>query len=159
MAKAQAAVSESAIMMCATSLPGAAQMLGVKCPGRRSVPSETLIRVALTPRVRGSGPAVEQCRAVQNSAVAVVARCALAAQERGFNLWLDRRGASASSDVPMMRGCSAMWDEAAKARWGHPHPRPHPSPTARFPPRVGRTSLFPMPDPLRRAHIHFVVFF
>jgi hypothetical protein len=103
--------------------PAASGILGVKAPTTKQFLSQAsnVVRLAVSPRFRGSGPAVEKARALQKTAVAFVAKAALSRQKIGLDRWLDKSGHVArdgdgEQDLPgvVYRGFSFMWDEASQ---------------------------------------------
>ncbi len=113
--------SQSSLQSVAISCPAAAPMLGVRVASSRKLFQADLanvVRLAVSPRFRGSGPAVEKGRALQSAAVALVARAALSRQRMGLSRWLDNGGHSAPPgvdwDQESCRGFTVMWDEASQ---------------------------------------------
>jgi hypothetical protein len=103
----------SAVEIAALALPGAAEVLGVRAKTLKYASPQALLSLALSPKVRGSGPAVDRARSAQQAGLALVATTVLGAQDKGLWRWIgdgDENGA-ADSDV---RGYSAMWDEASQ---------------------------------------------
>ena len=106
------APTEAQLQVCVALLPGAAQLLGVKLD-RAAVPHEAIVQLAMAARLKGSGPAVEQSRSLQNQAVALVGHTALKKQTKGLQEWLSRM-AALEPPGDIMRGFTMMWDEAAQ---------------------------------------------
>ena len=118
-ARAQQAVSVDplALQKCVLLIPGAAEVLGVKRPKRGQAPMEAVVQLAMSPRIRGSGPAVECTRSLQNLAVALVGHTALKRQRHGLEQWLSRQAQNPAVDGnvdDVMRGFTCMWDEASQ---------------------------------------------
>lgn len=124
-------LSGAGLEVAALTLPGAAAILGVKPKTLKSASPQALLRLALSPKVRGTGPAVDRVRAAQQTGFALVATAALHAQESGLLQWLDAPAAprgheggdeSQAPAVPRgheradaaVRGITAMWDEASQ---------------------------------------------
>ncbi len=94
------------------SIPGTAAMLNVKAVSFQKASIAGMIRLAVTPRVRGSGAAVGQVRKLQNQSAACVATTALACQRVGLSHWLQHEWQPDCEDV--VKGLTFMWDEAAQ---------------------------------------------
>ena len=69
-----------------------------------------LSRFAMSPRVRGSGSAVDRVRLHQNIGAFLMASAALERQRAGLDAWSANRAACQH----YLRGCTAMWDEASQ---------------------------------------------
>ena len=108
--KAKADVKPEDLQLLALAIPGAAEILNVRPKSLGVQPIESLMILALSPRVRGSGRSIDRVRGTQSLAVALVARAALARQAEGLLQWLDPDCCSAGD----MRGFSGMWDEATQ---------------------------------------------
>lgn len=112
---AQSLPTADAINRCVALLPGAASVLGVKRLKFSETPMESIMQLSVSPRVRGSGAAVEQARSLQNLSVAIVGKTALERQKQGLVYWLGRRAQrDLGENGSIMRGMAAMWDEASQ---------------------------------------------
>ena len=96
----------------AMSIPGCAAMARSKNKNSGAY-VEAVSRLAFSPKVRGSGAAVEKVRKLQNLASAAVAKITLDGQAKGLSLMLGRDIGLGEGDW-CVRGCSAMWDEAGQ---------------------------------------------
>ena len=104
------------ISLVCMSIPGTAAMLNVKAVSFQKASIAGMIRLAVTPRVRGSGAAVGSVRKLQNQSAACVASTALACQRVGLNHWLQHGWQPDCEDV--VKGLTFMWDEAAQKMRG-----------------------------------------
>lgn len=106
-------IDPEAARVTALCLPGAAPMLGI-APARGDLPMKEVCRLAVSPKIRGSGPMVEKVRRLQNLSTTIMARCALDVQKAGL---ARLQAASCGHLDHRVLGCSIMWDEASqKAR-------------------------------------------
>ena len=103
--------AEKLALVC-MSIPGAAGMLNIKAFSFQKAPVAGMIRLAMTPRVRGSGAAVAHVRKLQNQSAACVGKTALDCQRVGLSRWLQRPCQPDCEDV--VKGLTFMWDEAAQ---------------------------------------------
>lgn len=119
-AAAQPPVGAASQAMVLLSCPVAASAMGVKAPTMKQALQEhvpCVVSLAVSPRFRGSGPAVERCRLVQHMAGALVATAALRQQETGIERSLGEASdltAANSDSEGLHRGLSAMWDGASQ---------------------------------------------
>jgi hypothetical protein len=111
-AKNFVATSNEQISMLAISIPGAAAMLNIKAASFQKASIAGMVRLASTPRVRGSGAAVNNVRKLQNQSAACVGITALECQRVGLDQWLRRTEQPECEDV--VKGLTFMWDEAAQ---------------------------------------------
>lgn len=70
-----------------------------------------MCRLAVSQKVRGSGPAVEKVRRLQSLSCTLLGSAALRFQNEGLQVWLDDAPAEGHLRVLV---CSLMWDEAAQ---------------------------------------------
>ena len=117
--KAQVSVIDStAASTCAALFPASAQVLGISVPKRKDVSMHALTRLAVAPRLKGSGAAVERARELQNISVCLLGSVALKRQQQAFDKWCsgkDRLPVNVDSDPSeLMRGLTGMWDEAGQ---------------------------------------------
>ena len=111
--------TRTAAQSCALLVPGTGALLGVRAPTMQQALSHhmgALVRLAVSPRLKGSGPAVESARNLQNVSVALVARTILGRQRLGLGRWLDAAAAQQAErqDFECLRGFTGMWDEASQ---------------------------------------------
>ena len=107
-------VQAEAIDLAVLTIPGCSSILQRQPAPLQLAPMHALMRLALSPRVRGSGSSVDRVRLYQNVATALLARAALDRQSDGYDLWTSPERTHREGD---MRGFVGMWDEASqKAR-------------------------------------------
>ena len=105
-------VPAAKLRLVCMSIPGAAGVLNIKEPSFQKAPVAGMIRLAMTPRVRGSGAAVAHVRKLQNQSAACVGKTALECQRVGLSHWLQRSWQPDCEEV--VKGLTFMWDEAAQ---------------------------------------------
>ncbi len=77
---------------------------------RREIPLHALLRLALSPKVRGSGQEIDRVRFAQQCGFALVAHTALSCQKAGLEKWL----LASTQDLTSIRAFACMWDEASQ---------------------------------------------
>jgi hypothetical protein len=109
-------LSPSDVQACAAIIPGAAAMLGVAKPSMSAVTAASMMKLATSPRLRGSGPVIAPSRRLQLAATACMSSAYIHLQAEGLtDLWPQppchqaagdgaRRGARICVDVG--RGCT-----------------------------------------------------
>ena len=107
-ANASATPAPAAVEAVALSMPGAAEALGAKAKSLKSASPAALLRLVLSPKVRGAGVSVDRVRKAQQAGLALVANAVLQSQAISMRQWLGH-DEGVDSDV---RGFVAMWDEA-----------------------------------------------
>lgn len=117
-AKAKAAAAQidaEGAVVASLCLPGAAALLQPNCH-EHARPKALLVgamcRLAVSPKVRGIGAAVDKVRRLQNLSCALVANVSMALQRRGLDQWLGRPGGECVQHRVL--GVSAAWDEATQ---------------------------------------------
>ena len=76
-------------------------------------------KLAYSPRVRGSGSAVERVRGLQNIGMYLVGQCTLVHQKHGLQQWLTQQRPLRQLDAVglptrfFLRGATGMWGEAS----------------------------------------------
>ena len=96
--------------MAKVCIPGAAELLGLAVHEGDVFP-EIMVRLAVSSRIRGSGPSVDRARKLQTISTAVVGKVILTRQSWGVERWLQRSELATRKKV---LGFSAMWDEASQ---------------------------------------------
>ena len=95
-------ISKSQASSCALVCPGSGPLLGVQTPSLGQALRDNMrdvLKLAVSPRFRGSGPAVEKARAIQDVSVALVANTMLLRQKQGLQLWLGNQGHRSAQDA------------------------------------------------------------
>lgn len=111
-------VSVEGAKLAALCIPGCAPLLGEldtkgsRDKGAKELPISAMSRLAVSPKVRGSGSAVEKVRRLQNLSCALVATSALRLQRLGLDRWL-RSGPAPGTQLRVI-GFSLSWDEASQ---------------------------------------------
>ena len=108
--KQQPRTSSAAVQLASFSSPGVGAILGTRAQSVGKAPLHSLLRLALSHKVRGSSGEAKRVAAAQQVGMAVVAKTALARQELGLLQWLENPSAGAGS----VRAFSGMWDEASQ---------------------------------------------
>lgn len=111
-ADAKRAAPPERVEVAVLALLRAAQLLRMRAPSLTKASVVGLVKLAMSPRVRGSGPAVSHVRKLQNIGAASVGKLALDRQATGLAQWVGR--ASASSEEHTVKGLIVMWDEATQ---------------------------------------------
>jgi hypothetical protein len=109
--------SEQQLQLAALCIPGASSALGIKPSRGHAIPMLAMCRLAVSPKVTGSGSSVDRIRKLQHSAYALVAHSTLALQKQGHCAWVEatsNRASAADADEHFVRGMSFMWDEAGQ---------------------------------------------
>lgn len=115
--EASKAVSDEGARLAALCIPGVASLvqLGGKTEDQRRLDKlivKARCRLAVSPRIRGSGPAVEKVRKLQATSCTLLSSATLTNQRRGLEAWLQaccREGVS-----HRVLGFAAMWDEVSQ---------------------------------------------
>ncbi|CAK0797442.1 unnamed protein product, partial [Prorocentrum cordatum] len=77
---------------------------------------KAMMQLACSPKIRGGSAAIERVRRLQDQSVAIVGKLCLDRQLRGWQMWLSRAPpVVAGARLFVMRGVSAMWDEASQS--------------------------------------------
>ena len=96
-------------------IPGAEHILGInRAPKSHPRKAEAMLRLSVSPPVRGSGSATERCRRLQHHAQPLISNCALELQERGLARWKSRAVACSGNRVTHLQGLSFALDEASQ---------------------------------------------
>ena len=109
------AVAHETLTMVVACLPGAAAMLGQShAAAIKNAREPSMIRLAVSPAIRGSGAAIESCRSLQQLGQTVVAEVSLARQAAGLEMWKNRDTKRGDADALHIRGVNFLWDEASQ---------------------------------------------
>ena len=102
--------------MAALVIPGASDILGVARQQMALVAS--LIRMAMSPRVHGSGHAVDNTHKFRDIASCITSKAALERQREGWEYWLAHTVKPQDNpehiDVDAVLGFTGMWGEAGQ---------------------------------------------
>lgn len=119
-AKAIVAQGSQSANVAALCIPGCAPLLrdmGVEPKvfrGDGPPPLEAMCRLAVSPKIRGSGYLVTRVRKLQHVSCSLLGSAALAMQRKGLEQWLEARSPMGDSGGHRVLGFSAMWDEATQ---------------------------------------------
>jgi hypothetical protein len=115
--KAATTPTMEAAKLAAITIPGASHVLGIPQPSPMQTPLRALAKLALSPKVRGTGAEVDKCRTLQTLGCALLGITALERQSEGWLLWLNRDREAERS----LRGLSCMFDGASQKSRGVLH--------------------------------------
>lgn len=107
----EARAAQARIKMAALCVPGASGVLQTRSPNSTEH-LESLMRLAVSARARGTGPGVDRVRRLQHRGAALLGSMALERQRHGLDLWVAAR--SREPLVFTVRGFSVLWDEASQ---------------------------------------------
>ena len=108
--KQTSSTSGVAVKLACFVSPGVASILGTKAQSVYKAPMQSLFRLALSHKVRGSSQEAKRVAAAQQVGMVLVAKTALSRQGVGMLQWLENPSAVAGS----IRAFSGMWDEASQ---------------------------------------------
>lgn len=108
---------EAGAKLAALCIPGVSDLLNPDSDTRRKpkkghLDIDAMSRLAVSPRIRGSGPAVEKVRRLQNLSCALLGKAAMHLQTAGLRGWL--QSPPKPDTLHRVIGFSAMWDEASQ---------------------------------------------
>lgn len=114
---AETRIDHEGAQVAALCIPGVASLL--QAPGTSSLQPKqgrlhlpAMTKLAVSPKVKGSGAAIERVRRLQNVSCALLSAAALKLQRAGLERWLV--APPKAEVVHRVLGFSAMWDEASQ---------------------------------------------